>query len=196
MNYIFTVIMLASLIVSIFCNTPQEVMDAGINGAKNAVEFIISVGGMICMWSGILEIAKEGGLLKTVNKIIYPIMKLLFPKLDKNSESLEHITANVSANLLGVGNAATPAGIKAMELFDKINKTPDTANEEMGIFTVMNTASIQLIPTTIISMRSAYGSVNSQKVIIPILVSSFCALFCAIFAMKVINRIKWGNNRQ
>lgn len=190
MNYIFSVIIVLSLVISFFTGNVNETVDAALNGAKNSVEVILSFAGIMCMWSGFLKVAQDGKVISLVSKTIRPVTRLLFPKLDKKSKAIGHITANISANLLGVGNAATPAGIDAMSELDKINETPDIASDEMSIFTVMNTASIQLIPTTIIALRASFGSAFPENIILPIWISSFSAFFSAVVMMKIILYIR------
>lgn len=189
MNYIFAVLIILSLIVSFINGTVDETINAGIEGARGSIELVLSFAGIMCMWSGFLKLAEEGGALDFILKIIRPVTKLLFPKLKKNSEALKHIGANISANLLGVGNAATPAGIAAMNELDKQNQNPLVASDEMSIFTVLNTASIQLIPTTIIALRASFGSQNPESIILPVWISSLCAVICAVSLMKIINNI-------
>jgi len=189
MNYIFAFLIILSLIVSFINGTVDETINAGIEGARGSIELVLSFAGIMCMWSGFLKLAEEGGALDFILKIIRPVTKLLFPKLDKNSEALKHIGANISANLLGVGNAATPAGIAAMNELDKQNQNPLVASDEMSIFTVLNTASIQLIPTTIIALRASFGSKNPESIILPVWISSLCAVICAVSLMKIINNI-------
>ncbi len=196
MNYIFAFMIILSLITSFFTGTVNETVQAGLDGAKNSIEIILSFAGIMCMWCGFLKLAEEGGAINALSKLISPIINLLFPKLKHNNKAKEYITANISANLLGVGNAATPAGIAAMQELDKINKTPDHASDEMSIFTVINTSSIQLIPTTIIALRSAFGSLNPECIIPPVWICSITALFCALFMMKIILFFKRKNNKK
>ena len=194
MNYICAVLIILSLIVSFINGSVDETINAGIEGARGSIELVLSFAGIMCMWSGFLKLAEKGGALDFVCRIIRPVTKLLFPELKKNSEALKHIGANISANLMGVGNAATPAGIAAMNELDKQNKTPLVASDEMSIFTVLNTASIQLIPTTIIALRASFGSQKPESIILPVWISSLCAVICAVSVMKIINNINGKRN--
>lgn len=186
MNYIFAFMIILSVITSFFTGTVNETVQAGIDGAKNSIEIILSFAGIMCMWCGFLKLAEDGGSMKALGRLLSPIINILFPRLKNNNCAKEYITANISANLLGVGNAATPAGIAAMNELDKINKNPEYASDEMSIFTVINTSSIQLVPTTIIALRSAFGSANPQCVILPVLICSASALAGALLMMKLI----------
>lgn len=186
MNYVFSALILLSIITSFFTDNVSATANAALEGAKASVEIVLSFAGIMCMWSGFLKLADEGGASFVLCKIIRPFTKLLFPRLKKDSKALKNISTNISANLLGVGNAATPAGISAMEELDKINEIPLYASDEMSIFTVMNTASIQLIPTTVIAIRASLSSINPASIIIPVWISSVCSLISAVMLMKLI----------
>ena len=188
MNIIFSLMIIASLIISFFTGTVEETVYAGFDGAMRSVEIVLSFAGIMCMWSGFLKVAGESGGLKFVSKIISPITKRLFKKA--NEKSMQYITANISANLLGVGNAATPSGIMAMKELDKINPNPETASDEMSVFTVINTASLQLLPTSVIALRVAAGSENPQAILPAVWISSFCSVVGAVLLMKVILKLR------
>lgn len=186
MNIIFSAIIILSLVTAFFNGNLEQTVTAGLNGAAGSVETVLSFAGIMCMWSGFLKLCEDGGAMELVTKLIRPVTKLLFPNLKASSRAIEKICANISANLLGVGNAATPAGIEAMSELDKLNKTPTVASDEMCIFTVINTASLQLVPTTIIAMRASFNSQRPDIIMLPIWISSICALICAVTAMHLI----------
>lgn len=188
MNIIFSLMIVVSLIVSFFTGTVEETVFAGFEGAKKSVEIVLSFAGIMCMWSGFLKVAEESGGLKIISKIISPITKRLFK--NTNEKSMQYITANISANLLGVGNAATPSGIAAMKELDKINPTPHIASDEMSIFTVINTASLQLLPTTVIALRIASGSENPNAILPAVWISSVCSVVGAVLVMKLILKLR------
>lgn len=188
MNLIFSLMIIASLIISFFTGTVEETVYAGFDGAMRSVEIVLSFAGIMCMWSGFLKVAEQSGGLKFVSKIISPITKRLFK--NANDKSMQYITANISANLLGVGNAATPSGIAAMKELDKINPNPETASDEMSIFTVINTASLQLLPTSVIALRVAAGSKNPQAILPGVWISSFCSVVGAVLLMKIILKLR------
>ena len=190
MNYIFPLMVISSIVFAFFNGTIDETLNAGFEGAKRSVEIVLSFAGIMCMWSGFLKVAEEGGALGALTKIISPITHLLFPHLDKKSKAMQSISANFSANLLGVGNAATPSGIAAMNELDKMNKSPLFASDEMCIFTVINTASLQLIPSTVIALRQACGSQKPQCIIPMVLFASFTSVVCAVLMMKLILKIR------
>ena len=188
MNLIFSFMIIASLIISFFTGTVEETVYAGLDGAMRSVEILLSFAGIMCMWSGFLKVAEVSGGLNYVSKIIRPITKRIFK--NANEKSMQYITANISANLLGVGNAATPSGISAMKELDKINPCPEIASEEMSIFTVINTASIQLLPTSVIALRVAAGSENPQAILPCVWISSFCSVVGAVTVMKLIIKMR------
>ena len=179
---------IASLIISFFTGTVEETLYAGLDGAMRSVEILLSFAGIMCMWSGFLKVAEVSGGLKLVSKIISPVTKRLFK--NANQKSMQYITANISANLLGVGNAATPSGILAMKELDKINPDPEVASDEMSIFTVINTASIQLLPTSVIALRVAAGSKSPQAILPCVWISSFCSVVGALTVMKMILKMR------
>lgn len=186
MNYIFSFMIVFSLIYAFMSGNIEQTVEAAFSSAGDSVTMVLSFAGIMCMWTGFLKVAKEGGAILWLSERIYPITKRLFPKLDKNSKAMENISANISANLLGVGNAATPSGIAAMEELDKINKNPHYASDEMSIFTLINTASIQVVPTTVIALRAAQGSKHPQEIIGAVIITSVISLLCALSLMKII----------
>ncbi len=193
MNYLWAIMLTVSIICSFFVGNPQEVLSEGINAAEDSVATVFSIGAMMCFWSGILKIAEEGGINKKLEHLLSPVVYRLFPKLERGGRASLKIAANIGANLLGMGNAATPAGIDAMTELDRINKKPYEPSEEMCIFTVMNTASLQIIPTTVISIRSLSGSVNPSEILIPVWICSALSMTLAILSMKII--LKYSNRR-
>lgn len=190
MNIIFSLMIISSLIVSFFTGTVEETVYAGFDGAMRSVEIVLSFAGIMCMWSGFLKVSQESGALSFVSKIICPFTRKLFKGIGKNSKAMQYITANISANLLGVGNAATPSGIEAMKEMDRLNKTPEIASEDMSIFTVINTSSLQLLPTSIIALRVAAGSKSPQAIIPCVWITSLCSLIGAVTVMKLIIKMR------
>ena len=132
MNYIFSGVIILSIFVSFITGTAEETIEAGILASKNSIELVLSFAGIMCMWSGFLKVSEAGGASRYLSKLLSPVINFLFPKLKNEKTAKEYISANIGANILGVGNAATPAGIKAMEELDKINKSPVTVNAITG----------------------------------------------------------------
>ena len=190
LNYIWGGMILISLIVSLFTGQVEQTAAAAVTGAASAVETCFALLGIMCLWTGLAKIGERAGLVKVMARLLRPLTNLLFPKLDPDAPARGSIIMNVVANLFGMGNAATPLGIKAMGDMHQLNRRRSTASNEMCMFVVLNTASIQLIPTTLISLRQTYGSAAPGEVIVPIWIVSVCALTVGITAAKLFERRK------
>lgn len=186
LGYIWGAMLIISLVCSIYTGRIGELSSAALNGAAQAVEFILSLLGVMALWSGLMKIADRGGITAILARIFSPILRILFPDYKPKSPALKAICANMAANLLGLGNAATPFGIAAMKEMEKENKTPKIANRSMVMFVVLNTASIQLIPTTIAAMRAAAGSEQPFDIIVAVWIVSFLSLFVGIITAKCL----------
>lgn len=178
MSYVWSAILIISFIFAFLGGNVQETLTAGLNGAASAVTVLLSFAGIMCFWSGILRVAQESGAARFCEKLLSPVIRRLFP----NVKNREHITMNVIANLLGMGNAATPAGLSAMRELDLENQKNDRPSHEMSRFAVMNTASLQLFPTTVIGLLTAAGSKNPFRVVPLIWICSSISLAVALFA--------------
>ena len=190
MNYIWGGMILLSLIISVFTGQVEETAAAAVSGAAEAVETCIALLGIMCLWTGLAKIGEKAGLVRMLAKVLRPLTRLMFPKLDKDAPALGSIVMNMVANLFGMGNAATPLGLKAMQELDVVNRHRQTASNAMCMFVVLNTASIQLIPTTVISLRQTYGSAAPAEILVPVWISSICALTVGITAAKLLERRK------
>ena len=185
MNYIWVGLIGISFVCAVASGRALELSASVMDGAKESVELVFSVLGILCFWSGMMEIAKRSGITQGLAKIFSPILSKLFPDVKKNSPAMNYISLNISANLLGLGNAATPFGLKAMRELARVNPLKDTASDSMLLFVVMNTASLQLIPTTLCAYREAYGSQRPFDIIVPVWVTSVCALVAGITVAKL-----------
>ena len=188
MNLIWGGMILISLVVSVFTGQLEETAAAAVTGAVGAVDLCFALLGIICLWTGLSKIGERAGLIKLLSKILRPILKPLFPRLSPDSPAFGSIVMNVVANLFGMGNAATPLGIKAIGDLAKENKRRSVASDEMCMLVVLNTASIQLIPTTLISLRQTYGSLAPGEIILPIWLVSIAALSIGILTAKFLER--------
>ena len=178
--------------ISNFCNFTKnlnELTNGIFEYASKAVNLSITFFGTMCLWTGIIEIMKQTSLISKIKKIFRPIMKFLFPKINQNDEEYEDISMNIIANFLGNGNAATPLGIKAMKKMQEKNKKKDILTDSMIIFIVLNTASIQLIPTTVIAIRSSLGSSNPTSIIVPVWVATIVAAIVGIISAKILIKL-------
>ncbi len=189
-NYIWGFLMLASLVVSMFTGRVDETIQAAFSGANGAITTILGFAGAMAMWTGIMKIADKSGLVKIFSKLIRPLTRVLFPKLKKGSDALNAISMNMVANILGLANAATPLGLKAMGELEKLNPHPGTATTDMCMFVVLNTASIQLIPSTLIAIRASMQSANPSEIILPIWITSIITATCACVSVKLASRTR------
>lgn len=186
LNYIFAFIILISLIFAVFTGNSKALADAVVNGAAESVQLLITMAGMLALWSGIMEIASLGGFTKFVSRLLSPILKHLFKNVKKDSKLLSYISMNVSANLLGLGNAATPFGLSAMREMKRLNPESDRATDDMIIFVVMNTASMQIMPTMVGTLRQTYGSARPFAILPSVWISSACALAVGLIVAKIL----------
>lgn len=186
LNYIWGGMILISLVVSVFTGRVEQTAAAAVDGAASAVENCISLLGIMCFWTGIAKIGERAGTVKIFSRVLRPVTRRIFPRLKEGGAAMNAIVLNIIANILGMGNAATPLGIKAVKELNKLNRNGRAATNEMCMFVVLNTASVQLIPTTVISMRAAWGSQTPGEVIVPIWIVSFCALTVGIVVTKLL----------
>lgn len=187
LSYIWGAIIAISLICAICTGNISQLSEGTLQGAQDAVTLLLTMGGMICLWSGIMEIAERCGFTNLISKALSPALSLLFKNLDRNSKAYKSICMNVSANLLGLGNAATPFGLAAMEELNTLNHKRRRASNEMVIFVVMNTASLQLLPTMIGTLRQSYGSATPFDILPCVWISSACALGAALILAVLFN---------
>ena len=194
LSFVFVFMIILSIVCALVTGKTAELSQAMMDGSSQAIELLIMMSGIMCLWSGVMEVAKECKLTEKLSKLFSPVLRLIFPELDKDSKAFELISMNVSANLLGLGNAATPLGLQAMKEL-KGNSNSDVATDSMITFVVMNTASIQLLPTTIGAMRSALGSKAPFDIIYCVWISSVMALSIALIISKIFcvaGRRKWN----
>jgi spore maturation protein A len=148
---------------------------------------IKSIGPLVILWSGIMNIASNSGLLNKFSKLLYPLLRRLMPSV-RNQKSFEYISSNIAANMLGLGSVATPAGLKAMKELEKDNNVPGTATDAMITFLVLNTSGVTIIPMTVIALRIGYGSVNPSCIILPSLIATFTSSICGLTLDYIIRR--------
>ena len=194
MNYVFPILLIMSFVSAIATGKIDELSQSVISGAEDAVSLLMRLISMLCLWGGIMEIGEQAGLTALFSKLMYPVVSLIFPKLRKEKYVLEAISMNITANVLGLGNAATPLGLEAMRRLQSVNSNTSFASDEMVVFVVMNTAAMHIIPTTVATMRGQYGSNNPMEIMPAAFLTSFCALAIAIAVAKIGNKtgIKGG----
>lgn len=183
MNKIWCFMILAGLIVGSFNGKITALSDTILSSSKEAVELCILMFGIVGLWSGLMNIALSLGITTQLQKLLTPFLTFLFPNL-KNQKAKEYISTNIVANILGLGWATTPSGLKAMEELQKDNPDKNTATNEMCSFLILNISSLQLIPINIIAYRSQYGSVNPSKILIPGLIATLGSTIVAVIYIK------------
>ena len=188
MNLLWVFMILFSYIFSFFAGTTEAVTSALFSGAEKAVMLVISLLGMMCFWTGVLEVAERTGLTEKVQLLLRPLIRFLFPGLSDRYGAKSAITMSIVANLFGLSNAATPLGIAAMQKLQKDNPFPDTATDDMCMFVVINSASITLIPTTLLTLRTAAGSREPFAILIPVWICSFLSVASGVLAAKMGRR--------
>ncbi|MBQ7335116.1 MAG: spore maturation protein A [Clostridia bacterium] len=177
-----------SLIFAIFTGNIEALGSAVLDGAASAVQVLLSLCGMMCLWCGMMQVLSQAGLIRRLAKLLSPLLRIFFPTAYRTGEGIEEISANISANLLGIGNAATPFALRAMEQMQKHNPIPEKADPEQITLAVLNTASVSLIPANLLALRRAAGSENPYAVMIPVWVVS---LLCAGMSLLLTSLPRW-----
>ena len=187
-NYIWFVMIFLGLIVGIFTGNGAGISNAIIGSIDSTVSFIIGLVGLMCFWCGVMKVAEKSGFTEKLAKLMKPILKLIFKESAKDEKALGAIVMNITANMMGLGNAATPFGIKAMEEMDRLNNEKGRASNDMALFLVLNAACIQLVPSTVLSIRAAAGSTNPGVIILPAIISTGTAAIVGVICCKILQR--------
>ena len=190
LNIIWPIFIIISYIYSCFSGNLENINNGIFESCKDAVELTITFFGTITLWSGIMQIAKDSSLSEKLSKLLSPLIHFLFPDIKKNDPSYNEISLNMIANILGLGNAATPLGLKAMQSLQEKNKYKDTLSNSMVMLILLNTASLQLIPTTVIAIRTSLNSLNPTSIILPVWLSTICAAVAGIICVKFFIKIE------
>lgn len=190
LNMVWVGLIVAGVVVAALQGHVQTVTTAAFDSAKLAVETVIALTGILIFWLGIARVAEKAGLMESLTRVLRPVFLRLFPSLSSNSPALSAILLNVSANMLGLGQAATPFGLKAMQELQAVNDQPDreTASDAMVTFLVLNTAGITLIPATVIAYRAAAGSQNPTEIVGVTLAASVCSTVLALVLDRLLRR--------
>ena len=186
LNIVWPFFIIISFSFAILSGNFENLNSSIFEGANDAVTLSINLLGSLCLWSGIMQIASDSSLVKKLSKLLSPILNFLFPSLITNNKIKKEISMNIIANILGLGNASTPLGLKAMESMQKENPKKDTLSNPMMMFIVINTASIQLIPTTVIAIRNSLNSQNPTSIIFPTWIATILAGISGIFVTKLL----------
>lgn len=194
LNILWPAFILISFIYGILRGNVEAINQSIFESTANAVELSITFFGTICLWNGIMKIAQKTTFVDRLTKLLRPIINFLFPDIKENEKAKQEISMNMIANILGLGNAATPLGLKAMKTLQKENDKKDTISYSMAMFIVINTASLQLIPTTVIAIRASLNSNNPTQIIFPVWGATIAAALAAIIATKIFIAIDKREN--
>lgn len=183
-NYIWGVFIILGITYSIINKDPNLTNNLLTSG-KNSIDMILTILPLMCLWLGITKIAQASSLLTLVSKKLSKVVRIIFPEIPKDHPAIGYISSNIVMNMLGLGNAATPFGIKAMEKLKELNKNKDVASRSMITFLVINTSSVTIIPTTVISLRLLHGSIDASEIIPVTILTTFISTFIALILDRI-----------
>ena len=187
MNYIWGAMLVAGVCFSVANGKTSEFTDSLMSGCTDAVHFIISLAGIMAVWSGLMKIAEESGLIKKISDAVSPVMSFLFPN-EKDDRTMGMMIMSFMANIFGAGNSATVFSLKAMELLDEENPTPLYASNEMCMFMSLSMSMIQLVPITVIKVRSDLGSAHPEDIILPSIIAGLISMAVSVITCKLCER--------
>lgn len=190
LNVIWPLFIIISYVYAIINGNVEKINNAVFEYTEMAVNLTITLLGTMCLWNGLMEIALNTRLINVINKILNPFVNFLFSENKENKKIHEEISMNITANLLGLGNAATPLGLKAMNSMQENNKDKTRLTDDMATLIILNTASIQIIPTTVIGIRMSLGSLQPTKIIFAVWFSTICAAIVGITVTKICIKLK------
>lgn len=190
MNYIWSFIILFSFVCAIFNGKMPELSSAVLDSCADAVSLCLKLLGVLCLWCGLMNVAEKSGLCSAVAKLLSPALKRLFPSSKNNHDVMNAIAMNVTANLFGLGNAATPLGINAVKKMQQLNPDKQTVTIDMMTFVVINTAALKIVPSTVAALREAAGAENPMDIIFCVWISSALALTAAVLTVKLSGRFR------
>lgn len=192
LNFLWAGMILVGILYGAFTGNMENISNAALESAKEAVSLCITMLGVMGVWVGLMKIAEKAGVIRGMTKLLLPFAKFMFPRVEPDSKAMEYMCTNMAANILGLGWAATPAGLKAMEELAKLNKISGKpayiASNEMCVFLVINISSLQLIPVNMIAYRSQYGSVNPAAIIAPAVVATCLSTLAAVAFCKIMDK--------
>ena len=192
LNIIWPIFIIISYIYAILNGNIETINNAIFESTTSAVNLTITLFGTMCLWSGLMEIASNTKLINRLTKFLKPLINFLFKETKKDEKIRQEISMNVVANMLGLGNAATPLGLKAMKTMQEKNEDKTRLTDDMATFIILNTASIQIIPTTVIAIRLSLGSIEPTKIIFAVWFSTICAAIVGILVTKLCIKLKIG----
>ncbi|TCO71052.1 nucleoside recognition domain-containing protein [Marinisporobacter balticus] len=195
-NVIWLGFIAIGIIVALVTGNAQVITDAALASADTAVELSIGLIGVMALWLGLMKIAEEAGMVRALGNALRPIMKFLFPEVPDDHPAMGAIVMNMAANIFGLGNAATPLGIKAMKELQKLNDEKDTATNPMCTFLAINTSSLTLIASSVVAYRAAAGSTNATEIIGATIIATIASTIAAIIAVKLLQKLPIFNKTE
>lgn len=189
MSKVLGVMLLLAVAFGAMTGRMPEVSLAAVSGAQQAVELLLSIAGTVCLWSALMEVMNRSGLAAKVARALRPIIVLLFGKYGRDEEAAEAISQNMAANLLGLGSAATPAGLRAAKRLDELAKRDHVPPDNVLLLIIINTASVQILPTTIAAVRATYGSQSPYDILPAVWVASIISVAVGIFMAKTLKKV-------
>lgn len=188
LNKIWPFFIIISFIYALYAGNIFNINSAIFDSAEQTVNLCLTLLGTICMWNGIMKIAMKTTLMEKLTKFLKPFISFIFPEIKEDKQISKEISMNMVANILGLGNAATPLGLKAMKSMQEKNENKNRLSNSMAMFILINTASLQIIPTTVISIRTSLGSAEPTKIIIAVWFATIIAFATAIIAGKLLSK--------
>ncbi|MCL2703095.1 MAG: nucleoside recognition protein [Defluviitaleaceae bacterium] len=188
LNYLWAAFILIGVVYAAFSGNIDQLTSGALDSSVDAVNLCIRMLGIMCMWTGLMKIAEKSGLIYAMSRGLAPALSKLFPTLPRDGKAMEHISTNMIANILGLGWAATPPGIKAMEELQKLNPDKTRASKEMCMFLIINLSSLQLVTINIIAYRAQYNSVSPQEIIGPGILATLCSTAAGIIFAKIMEK--------
>lgn len=195
LNILWVIMIAGGIFFAAFHGTMGQITESFISSSTEAVNLCIFMLGVIGVWNGMMEIAVKSGLMKKIAKTMYPFIHWLFPDIPPRHKANEYIAANMAANILGLGWAATPAGIKAMRELQKLEEGGGRASDMMCAFLVLNISSLQLVPINMIAYRSQYGSVNPAAVVLPAICATMISTIAGIVFIKIMEITRYNGKK-
>lgn len=186
LNYLWGIMIFTGIAVALFTGNIAHVTNGAVQSAGEAVSVAITMLGVMSMWTGIMKVGERAGIIKGMSKAMKPFLKWLFPSVPESHKAMEHISTNIIANILGLGWAATPAGLSAMNELQKLNKNKSRASDAMCMFMVFNMSSLQLVSINLIAYRTKYNSANPSEIIGPGIVTTLVSTIVAVAFAKIM----------
>lgn len=188
LNYIWAAMVVGGIITAVVTGHSEGLTAAVLDGGKSAVELCITMLGVVTVWSGIMRIGERAGLIEAIQGLLKPVMGLLFPSVPEHSKAMGYMAANFAANFLGLGWAATPPGLMAMQELKKLSGNSDRASKAMSMFLIINMSSVQLVAVNLIAYRTAFSSLNPAEITVPVIIATVISTLTGIVYAKIAER--------